>query len=199
VVGKFIQGERKMPSENVGEEALRRFVMDEIDRQLKPTHSLLEELKKQGKENHEWMLGFWANGSLRPEGFFQSRIKADDLRYKRLEDETKDQSTTLETLKAFMIEQKLTRVGRELAEKEKEERHARYFTFAKWLLGVIGPVLLAAAGWLAHEASPVIKVLWEEYLKAHPVVTERLRDHVSYEPSLTSTQPQDAKNPPLTR
>ena len=165
--------------------------MDEVARQLKPTHSLLTAL-------HEWQLSFWSNGSGRPEGFFQGRIKSDDLRYRRLEEETKEQSNTLEELKDFMLEQRITREERVLAEKEKAERHVRYWTFGKWALGIIGPALIAVLTWIAHEASPVLRILWEDYLRAHPVVTERLRNHAESEPAAVEHL-DDAKIPPVTR
>jgi Fe2+ transport system protein B len=160
------------------------------------------EVAKQNRPILDWMHGFWSNGSGKPLGFFQmrilqdderfrTRVKADDERYQRLEQETKSQSETLETLKDFMFEQKLSREAREKAEKKaeeerkeseqkKKERIARYWSIAKWAAPVIGSIIVTLAAWIYSAAAPVLKILWEDYLKAHPIVSEQLKQkHLS--------------------
>ena len=166
----------------LGEEQ-KRFIVDEVKRQVEPTHTLLQKLS-------EWQLAFWSNGSGRPPGFFQSRIKEDDHRYKELDDKTDAQNVVLDDVKCFMIEQRAVRVERERAEAERRKRHARYWTVAKVV--ATAPVL-GLAGWIVTKAIPVAKILIEDYLKAHPYVSERLKNRSSVEssPVLSSTQQSD--------
>ena len=148
----------------LGEEA-KRFIMEEITRQMEPTHTLLQTLK-------EWQLAFWSNGSGRPPGFFQSRIQHDDDRYGRLKTESEAQSVVLGDVKSYMIEQRAVRVERERADTDRQKRHARYWMIGKIAAGLLGTAL----AWGAKEAYPVVKILIEDYLHSHPYVSEKLKN-----------------------
>lgn len=150
-----------MPN-GMSEGRIREIVVEEVSKQIRPIH--------------DWMLGFWANGSGRPPGYFQMRVKSDDERYARLESETRNQSDTLDILKDFMQEQRLSREAREKAERDRRIRHARYWSVAKWALGIVGPALLGLCTLAYQHLAPVLQILWEDYLKAHPAVTTRLKD-----------------------
>ena len=182
-------------------------------------------LSKELEPFRDWMLGFWSNGSKdRPLGFFQMRVKAeddrfttrvkqDDERYERLQEETKGQSETLEVVKQFMASQVAAREAREKAErevaeqkekeeKEKKERRARNWAIARWIGGIVGPALLALMAWAYHAMAPVVQILWQDYLKAHPIVMQQLQNRSSIDPSLDyagSNKTQDAVIPKLAR
>ena len=192
-----------MPN-GMNEKQVRDIVMGLMSKELEP---LLH-----------WMHGFWSNGSNGPLGYyqmrnkaedekFQTRVKQDDERYKRLELETKGQSETLDILKMFMQEQRLFREMREKAEekadKEKreadekrEKRRARNWAFAKWAAGIIGPILLGFMAWAYSAAAPIIKIIWEDYLRAHPLTMEQLKHRASDDDSSQSTE-QHVTIPPI--
>lgn len=161
----------------LGEEQ-KRFIVDEVKRQVEPTHTLLQGLKQEAQEGKEWRLSFWSNGSGRPPGYFQNRVKSDDERYTALDGKTEAQSVILDEVKCYMIEQRAVRVERERAEAERRKRHARYWTVAK----VVATALLGLAGWIATKAIPVAKILIEDYLKEHPYVSEHLKNRSSNDP-----------------
>lgn len=146
--------------------------MAEVTRQLIPFETSLKAL-------HEWQLSFWSNGTGRPPGFFQSRIKADDERYKQLEDETKEQSGILAKVHDFMVSQVARAEAREKAEKERADRHKLYMSLL-WKVGApIAGAILSLVGWGVSKAAPVVKILIDDYLKAHPYVTEELQKRSS--------------------
>ena len=149
--------------------------MEEITRQLQPTLTLFGSFEKALKDLHEWQLGFWSNGSGRPPGQFQTRIKQDDERYHRLETETKGQSLILTEVRDFMIGQVEARKAREEAEQKHAERVRKAVLVAKWAAGAI----FALLSWGAAKAIPVVKILVDDYLRAHPYVSKQLRDKAS--------------------
>lgn len=146
--------------------------MAEVARQLVPFETALKAL-------HEWQLSFWSNGTGRPPGFFQSRIKADDERYKKLEDETKEQSGILAKVHDFMVSQVARAEAREKAEKDRADRHKLYMSLL-WKIGApIAGAILSLVGWGVSKAVPVIRILIDDYLRAHPAVTTELQKRSS--------------------
>lgn len=134
------------------------------------------EVSKQIQPLHEWMLGFWSNGSGRPPGFFQMRIKADDDRFERLRKETETQSEVLKRLDANMQEI----AAQKKAEDERKERMAKRIAFWLPILRLVGSgilaVLLALVGWLGPKAVRIVDVLWEDYMKAHPITEQKIKN-----------------------
>ena len=150
-----------MPN-GMNEDRVREIVMGLLSKELEPFRN--------------WMLGFWSNGSKdRPPGFFQMRVKADDERYARLEMETKSQSETLKVVEQFMAAQAIRATAREKEEQDRKEQRARNLALVRWIAGIVIPALFAVLAWGYHATEPVIKILWEDYLKAHPFVTEQLK------------------------
>lgn len=64
------------------------------------------------------------------------------------------------------------------------------------LFKVVVPVLggiLGLIGWGIKEAAPTFKILFEEYVHAHPAVEDRMKNHTANEPSgVLSERPQDS-------
>jgi hypothetical protein len=118
---------------------VRRIAVEEVTRQVKPLH--------------DWQLAFWSNGSDRPEGYFQMRVKADDLRYKQLIQSIND--------------------GRKF--------------WRMILLKIALPVLgatLGLVGWGVRESIPTLRILFEEYIRAHPAVENRMKNESTADPSV---------------
>lgn len=150
--------------------------MAEVTRQVKPFAEALQAL-------HEWQLAFWSNGSGRVPGFFQRRMQEDDRRNKEIDlrhgeilQEVNKLTDHKQAVDAFIVELRLAREFRERRESEAKTR--RNF----WILKVGVPVVvgvLGLLGVLARQAAPVVKILWDDYLHAHPVVTEQLRNRAA--------------------
>lgn len=71
------------------EQRVKDIVMIEVAKQIKP-------IADEVRAAREWQLSFWSNGSGRPPGYFQTRVKEDDARYTALATETAKQSDLLE-------------------------------------------------------------------------------------------------------
>jgi len=140
----------------------------------------MEEVSKQIGPLHEWQLAFWSNGSGRPLGYFQMRVKADDERFGRLADETKEQSEILRELKENMqviaLEKKVDLALKE----ERTKKLAKRWPIIKWALGIIGTAALTLGGWTIHKVEPVLEILlkdfWSDYQKAHPISSEKIKN-----------------------
>lgn len=146
---------------NIDEKRVKELVMAEVSKQIQPLH--------------DWMLAFWSNGSGRPPGFFQMRIKADDERYGRLERETEKQSEVLERLD----ENLKTIASDKKAETDRKAKRAEFIAtwlpLARWVGAGIGGILIFLAGFAYQQISPVLKNLWDDYRHAHPIVQEKPR------------------------
>jgi hypothetical protein len=138
----------------VDEERIREIAMDEVSKQLKPIH--------------EWQLSFWSNGSGRPPGFFQMRVKADDERYDRMALEQKKTVDSLGEVTDFV---KNYRQRRE----ERERRWKFWAPIMKRVLIGAATVLITLAGWAFSRIEPIVKILWEDYLRAHPMVIQKMK------------------------
>jgi hypothetical protein len=167
------------------DDEMRRVIVDEVNKQLGPTHALLRSLGDSVSKVESWQLSFWSNGSGRPPGFFQTRMKQDDERFATLKQENEAQSALLEDVKTYMTESRTVRIEREKGEKERDERRKTYWALA-WKIGApIATSLLGLLTWAAAKALPVVKILWEDYLRAHPAVSERLKDSAQRAPVLS--------------
>ena len=157
----------------------------------------MAEVSKQIQPLHEWMLAFWSNGSGRPPGFFQMRIKADDERYGRLSKEMDKQSEVLERLDVNMqeiaAEKKLEAERKKIEAERKEERDkriARWLPVVKWVASVLASAMIALASWGAVKIEPVLRVLWLDYLRAHPLAEKQLKNmsQEEHEPAYSGKQ-----------
>lgn len=158
--------------------------MAEVNRQMEPIKDMLAEL-------HDWQLAFWSNGSGRVPGFFQRRIQDDD----RWRETVEDHKSKVDTLIGDLCKAREFREKREEEEKERKQKRREFWMGIFWKAGlpfILFVVSAAAAG--VVKAAPVIKILWDDYLRAHPQVTERLKNTAdSGDPSYADgEQPQHA-------
>jgi hypothetical protein len=161
-----------MPSDKHSEVEIKRLIMAEVSRQMGPVQEVLKKL-------HEWQLAFWSNGSGRPPGFFQTRIKEDDRRYSEMLDEVSKLTDHKAAVDAFIIELRLAREFREKREDEDKQRRKMYWGLVWKIGGPIGTGLLALLSWGAAKATPVIKILIDDYLQAHPHAMEQIKNSAS--------------------
>jgi hypothetical protein len=165
---------------------IQRLVMAEVTRQMGPVQELLKKL-------HDWQLGFWSNGSKdRPKGFFQMRIESDDRRYQEMVDEVSKLTDHKASVDAFIVELRLAREFREKREAEEKERQEiaeqkRVDRRNFWVLKIGIPVvlgILSLIGVIIKQAAPVVEILWKDYLKAHPAVSEQIKNKAASDPAL---------------
>jgi hypothetical protein len=177
----------------------KRYIDMEIKRQMEPTLTLLQELKKQGSETHEWLLGFWANGSGRPEGLFQRRMKDDDKWRAQME----EHKETVTQLVSDLCKAREFREKREAEEKERQEEEKRlkaerkkFWISVFWRVGL--PAILGIFGLIGTgivRAAPVVKILIDDYLQAHPRVSEQLKNKAQNESNQAHNGEQESSAP----
>ena len=88
----------------------------------------LDELHVMAREDREWRLSFWSNGSNRPLGFFQHRIQHDDARYGKLAETMatviEGQASNASHLK-LLVDREMQAAGRRNARREAEHKGRR--------------------------------------------------------------------------
>lgn len=172
--------------------------MEEVARQLQPTHTLLEKLDR-------WRNSLWSNGSGGPPGYLEVARAEDKTRFADLARRMGEIEDHKDVVNEFMTEIRTVRAERqkqEIAAKAAEEkrdldRKALREKLLKigWKVAVVALGLLGSlATWAYREAAPVVRVLWEEYLRAHPAVVHRMQN-ISENP--TPVVASEAKIPPL--
>jgi hypothetical protein len=129
---------------------------------------------------HDWQLGFWSNGSGKPPGFFQMRMKEDDARNRRVEE-------YIELAETRQIE-KEDRV------KQREKRWGFWKPIVGWVVTGFMGGLVTFSIWFVPRAFHVIDVLWHDYERYHPAVRQQLN---TGEALPQSSRPQDARIPPM--
>jgi hypothetical protein len=157
-----------------GEESLEALVMAEVNKQIEPVKKLLTEL-------HEWQLAFWANGSGRVPGFFQRRIQDDD-RWRATVD---DHKTKVDTLIYDLCKAREFREKREEEEKVQRQKRHDFWISIFWKVGLpIALGICSIVGTGIVKATPIIKILWEDYLRAHPAVTQQMKNITTVSPDV---------------
>lgn len=139
--------------------------MAELATHMEP---VLEELK----HARDWRLGFWSNGSKdRPIGFFQRRMQQDDERNAQLNKDLEKQTAIADRLDKYVAAQ-ITR--REYLDKQL----MRLWTVVKWVGPIVGTAILGLATWVGPHALKAAQIIWQDYLQAHPAVTQKLKNDV---------------------
>lgn len=128
--------------------------VEELRRQLVEVKDAVKDLTREAGDNRDWRLGFWSNGSGRPEGFFQMRIKADDKRY---EDLLGDVRILKGGMKTLLDAQKLA-----------VARRGIWTWWAKYVLAPVLVAVLLGIGAATYRLVPVIETLWDDYMEYHP-------------------------------
>jgi hypothetical protein len=147
-------------NEQWGEEQIRRFVVEEVNRRVDPLHAGLEALNR-------WKLSLWSNGSGGPPGYLETARELDTRRYKylfeKMEEGTKkmeEMSKAQETTAQFIA-----------LMKDRELQHQRRSVWYRWGLGIIIALLVSLAGWGYAQIEPAAKVIWEDYVRSHPQIS----------------------------
>lgn len=151
-----------MPDGKMAEERIRRMVMEEVSEQLKPFKDML-------KAVHDWQYSFWSNGSNRPPGFFQMRMKQDDERNRQLKDDLKVQTEVSKEIADFIREEKFRK-------EQREKSWVFWLPIIKWGGTALGTGILAVLTWIGSQSLPFFRFLWEDYLRYHPAMVEKLKD-----------------------
>ncbi len=146
---------------------IRSIVMEEVGVQLKPITIALQQMTS-------WRLRIW-NDNGGPPGYLQTRRLEDDNRHvtikedlKAQNDKLEDQNEKLKPLVAFVEEQRIL----------KEDRQKRWQFWSPIIKRValgVGSGLLALSCWLGPKIVHVGIILWEDYIKYHPEVNEKMK------------------------
>jgi hypothetical protein len=150
------------PQRHIDEETVRRWIVEEVNKQLTPTNRLLESIDK-------WKLSLWSNGSGGPPGYLETARREDDDRYERLFKSVGELGDHKNNVTEFLTIYK----ERELQKSENRKLLLK-------IGGALGTALLSFFIWLAHVCTPAVKILWNDYVHAHPAVEQQLRNQ-SYE------------------
>ena len=165
---------------------IRRLVVAEVAHQLAP---FLEKLDKV----LNWQLGFWSNGSKdRPPGFFQMRMKEDDLRNeqdaeekKQIKDDLKNQTDITSGLLSFIQDQKTLK-------EYKQKQWKRWKPIVVWAARGLGAALIALMCWIGPKVPKIIRIgfiLYQDYLKYHPEASDQIKKaDVQSSRAVSSTQ-----------
>jgi len=145
----------------IDETTVRRWIVEEVSKQLTPTNRLLESIDK-------WKLSLWSNGSGGPPGYLETARKEDDERYARLFKNVEELGGHKESVNEFLT-----------IYKERELQKANNQKMLLKIGGVLGTALVSFVLWLAHVCAPAVKILWDDYVHAHPSVEQQLRKQSS--------------------
>lgn len=142
--------------------------MEEVQKHVIPIQNSLAQINR-------WKTSLWSNGSGGPPGYLEMARKEDDERYQRLFVEQQSQSGSMDILKDFVLTFNIRQKESENRKAAWEKKVQFWVPIGKWVGGGIGLALLSFLAWAYHAASPVVKVLWEEYLRDHPITERQLK------------------------
>jgi hypothetical protein len=160
------------------ERELREIVMEEVIKHTGPIKAGLDRVTST-------LRLIYSNGSGGPPGYLETARAEDNKRFEQLF-EMKEQ---LDQTKEFLA------VLRD--REEQKEKRRRFWMGVLWKVGApIGTGLIGLLSWGASKAAPVLHILWDDYLRAHPLTMERLKNMSSDHPDPAYAEgnhlPQDA-------
>ena len=118
------------------------------------------------------MRSLYSNGSGGPPGYLEMARAQDDERYQRLFNIVEEMKEQRRKLWAAVLH-----VGWKIA------------------IAVFG-AFVGLMSWAYHASAPVIKVLWEDYLHAHPMAMEKLKNTSEMsDPAVSSNQTAGSEHP----
>lgn len=148
--------------------------MEEVTKQLIPTNKLLESIDR-------WKASLWSNGSGGPPGYLEVARKEDDERYDRLFKSIEDLGVHKSTVETFLTLFK--------EREEQREKVRKFWLHASWkIAGVIGGGILSLCLWLVHASAPVVKILWEDYLRSHPYAQQQIHPETHHQEGETKAR-----------
>ena len=156
--------------------------MQEVQNQLGPMNLTLTKLDRTVRS-------LYSNGSGGPPGYLETARKEDDERYERLFNIINGLVDHKKTVNDFI-----------LLAKDREERWVKLRRVAVkvgWKIAATCALTIGSlSAWAYHAAAPVIKVLWNDYLRYHPQLGSELKNSsrvnytdlsVSYAPSVETS------------
>ncbi len=163
--------------------------MAEVARQLRPFQDAIDGLRDAVTIIHDWQTGFWSNGSGRPPGFFQMRMREDDERNKLIKDDLQKKDEKLDPVVAYIEEQRILKEHRAQVWKV-------WGPILKWSGGLLCTGIVGVTTWAFPHLIRVGEVLWDDYLKDHPAVVQKLKTTSTDVPPIsTAPKTQDAGIP----
>lgn len=140
---------------------IQNEIRSEVESKMLPLTQKVDKIDRR-------LLGLWSNGSGGPPGYLETARDEDKRRQDQLDEALKEiRSTQLQTARSVdLITDR---------DQQKAIRRKKYIGLLWKIGGPIGAALLSLLAWGWHEVAPVFKVLWEDYLKAHPAVSIRLQ------------------------
>jgi hypothetical protein len=143
-----------------------------FNRLIKPILDKLEKVERHG-------LSLYSNGSGGPPGYLENARQEDQ--------EWKDK-----------IEDQINPILRYVSARQtiQEYKDKRWRKWKPWVFGIGAPIIVSlviGAAAMTPKFIKVVEFVWEDYLKAHPQVEEKLNSQSTTKPANTSAQ--DATNP----
>lgn len=173
---------------------VRAAIVLEVNSQLNPLKETVDRLDKTVRS-------LYRNGSGGPPGYLET-ARAEDNEWKEkllavVEkhseqlDQTEDFVTTYNALQEFLHTQT-----------ERRQKFIKFWAPKIWKVGASLAVSgMIGCGTLLHKAMPVMQILWEDYLRAHPAAATQLKNVTTNQQGKyyaeKQQQQQDAGNPDL--
>jgi len=147
-----------VPDEN----EIRRIVVDEVHNQVGPLKSTVDRLDRTVRS-------LYSNGSGGPPGFLEVAREEDKKRQGELDGKLDDLLEYKNKMEVFIA------VSKERDEVREKRRKMLWGLLWK-IGGPIGVAIISILGWIYHASLPVIQILWQDYLHAHPAVMHELKN-----------------------
>jgi hypothetical protein len=163
---------------------IKEMIMEEVSKQLQ---ARIEPIKAMLESLNRWKLSLWSNGSGGPPGYLEMARDEDDKRYEDLQSQQRSMVADVKTTTEYIILLK----EREDRKEKRSEAVRQFWSRIGWKIGAgVGTLLLGAGIWLYHEITPIAKILWEDYLNAHPIAMRKIdKLSTNFDPAAPYPQP----------
>ena len=138
-------------------------------------HSQLGPLKTEVSSLNTRMRSLYSNGSGGPPGFLEMARKEDDQRYGRLFDLVEAHGLQLNKVAGWVGIHTTRDAENEDRQKKKEERFKFWVPWAWKIAAAFVGGVISLGVWGCHTVLPIANVLWQEYLKEHPIAAIELK------------------------
>lgn len=167
----------------LSDEEVRRMVTVEVARQLSPLRKAQDLIKSRVESIDRWKLSLWSDGTGGPPGFLETARAEDDKRYERLfgtMDSVKEKQTAIDIFIGILKER----------DERREKNKKLAISLLKWVGTPVGALLATLMALVGHQAVKVGKILWEDYLQAHPKVVLQMQSTSQTDPAAPVKVPQ---------
>ena len=153
---------------------VKAAIMLEVHSQLSPLKATVDRLDKT-------LHSLYRNGE-GGEGYLE-RARAEDEEWKsELRGVVGKHGDQLDKIDDFVNTYNTLQIELQNRKKRREELWKFWGPKIWQMAGAIAIAICSVTGWAYHEISPVVKVLWQDYLRAHPVVASQLKNTSSIQP-----------------